>query len=74
MPTHFTFQTIDNAPVHSTFVERSFSLLRTLPTRIAKYAARRRARDELNQLSDYELADIGLSRGQIHSAVYGRTK
>lgn len=40
--------------------------------KIQDYAARRKAIRELNMLDDYVLADIGISRSQIRSAVNGR--
>lgn len=38
---------------------------------LAERARRRRTIAELNALSDRELADIGLTRGEIHQAVGG---
>ncbi|ASY64976.1 hypothetical protein SJ05684_c35610 [Sinorhizobium sojae CCBAU 05684] len=40
--------------------------------KIMEYATKRRAIRELNALDDHALSDIGLSRSQIHAAVYGR--
>ncbi|MCK3779904.1 DUF1127 domain-containing protein [Sinorhizobium chiapasense] len=40
--------------------------------KIMEYAKTRRAIRELNALDDHALSDIGLSRSQIHAAVYGR--
>ena len=40
--------------------------------KINEFVAQRRAVRELNRLSDHELADIGISRSQIRSAVFGR--
>ena len=39
--------------------------------RIDQYFIQRQAVKELNQLSDYELRDIGISRGDILSVVRG---
>jgi uncharacterized protein YjiS (DUF1127 family) len=39
--------------------------------RIQDIRARRRAVRELNMLDDHSLADIGISRSQIRSAVLG---
>jgi uncharacterized protein YjiS (DUF1127 family) len=38
---------------------------------IARYFVRRAAVKRLQEFSDRELRDIGLSRGQIEAAVYG---
>jgi uncharacterized protein YjiS (DUF1127 family) len=38
---------------------------------IANYVARRADLKKLRELSDRELRDIGLARGQIEAAVYG---
>lgn len=40
--------------------------------KIRNYVENRRAVQELQALSDHALSDIGLSRGQIRSAVLGR--
>lgn len=40
--------------------------------RIADYMERRKAVSQLQSLTDRELADIGLSRSEIESAVAGR--
>ena len=40
--------------------------LRSLGTRVEAYRQRRTVLNELGQLSDRELADIGLSRGQLY--------
>jgi uncharacterized protein YjiS (DUF1127 family) len=40
--------------------------------KIKTYVENRRAVQELQSLSDQALSDIGLSRGQIRSAVLGR--
>ena len=50
------------------------SLLHSLVGRIFERLAISRAESELNGLSDYQLADLGLSRGQIHSAVRGELR
>jgi uncharacterized protein YjiS (DUF1127 family) len=47
------------------------SLLHSLVGRILDRLAMFRAETELNGLSDQQLADLGLSRSQIHSAVRG---
>lgn len=39
--------------------------------KIDQYFTQRQAVKELNQLSDYELRDIGISRGDILSVVRG---
>ena len=39
--------------------------------RVNQYFIQRQAVKELNQLSDYELRDIGISRGDILSVVRG---
>ena len=64
---------LDHAPRAGRSVERSLTAPRTLPALIAQFLERRRARYELGKLSDHELADIGLTRGQIQAAVHGRT-
>ncbi|MQW85361.1 DUF1127 domain-containing protein [Sinorhizobium saheli] len=40
--------------------------------KIMEYAKMRRAVRELSALNDHALRDIGISRSQIHAAVYGR--
>ena len=40
--------------------------------KIRNYVENRRAMNELQSLSDHALSDIGLSRGQIRTAVFGR--
>ncbi|NVP55261.1 DUF1127 domain-containing protein [Mycoplana rhizolycopersici] len=40
--------------------------------KIKDFAERRKAIRELSMLDDHTLADIGLSRSQIRSAVHGR--
>lgn len=44
----------------------------TIRQKIKDFAARRRAIRELNMLDDHTLADIGISRSQIRSAVTGQ--
>lgn len=41
-------------------------------SKINQYVARRRAVRELGAMDDHLLADIGVSRSQIQSAVFGR--
>lgn len=43
-------------------------LLRDMTLRIAAWRERRAVTDRLSKMSDHELADIGLSRAQIHCA------
>ncbi|PWL18641.1 DUF1127 domain-containing protein [Falsochrobactrum shanghaiense] len=40
--------------------------------KVQQYVSRRRAVRELGAMDDYLLADIGVSRSQIQSAVFGR--
>ncbi len=47
------------------------NFLQSLLGRILDRLAISRAETELSGLSDYQLADLGLSRSQIHSAVRG---
>ena len=49
------------------------SLLQVLVGRIRDRLAMSRAETELNGLSDYQLADLGLARSQIYWAVRGET-
>ncbi len=37
-----------------------------------QYVSRRRAVRELGAMDDHLLSDIGVSRGQIHTAVFGK--
>lgn len=46
-------------------------LFSALVRRVADAAARRRARNELCALTEHELADIGISRGDIDAVVDG---
>lgn len=48
------------------------SLLRALWRAIAVHLEARRAIRHLQAMSDHELADLGLTRGQIRGAVTGR--
>ena len=49
-------------------------LFRTSARDIAHYFARRAALKRLGELNDRELADIGITRGEIEVAVYGVTR
>ncbi|WP_296765271.1 DUF1127 domain-containing protein [Sediminimonas sp.] len=51
----------------SALVDRISAMLKSLAERHARYAAFRETVSELSELSDRELADIGLSRTQIRS-------
>jgi uncharacterized protein YjiS (DUF1127 family) len=50
------------------------SLLRALWRAIAAHLEARRATRQLQAMSDHELADLGLTRNQIRSAVTGRAR
>jgi len=40
--------------------------------KLVQYAVNRRAVRELSRLSDHTLSDLGISRSEINSAVFGR--
>jgi uncharacterized protein YjiS (DUF1127 family) len=40
--------------------------------KVQQFVSRRRAIRELGAMDDHLLADIGVSRSQIHSAVFGK--
>ena len=48
------------------FTDPAAGLLRRLASRLAAYRAYRRTYRSLDELSDHQLADIGLTRGQLH--------
>ena len=43
-------------------------------SRLQRWAERRALRDQLNQLTDRELRDIGLDRGAIDAVASGRLR
>ncbi|MBN9046733.1 MAG: DUF1127 domain-containing protein [Rhizobiales bacterium] len=44
----------------------------SIRSKLQQYVSRRRALRELGAMDDHLLADIGVSRSQIHNAVNGR--
>ncbi|HEY9040519.1 MAG TPA: DUF1127 domain-containing protein [Roseovarius sp.] len=58
-----------------TLLQSTISVLGDMRSRIAKRRSYRQTVDALSQLSNHELADLGLNRHSIHSdawqAVYG---
>ena len=52
------------------FADRFAALTKNLGARIARYKAYRTTMSELAALSDAELRDLGLCRGQIRSVAY----
>ena len=54
-------------------ISEILSTISELPEKFRKNAEAKRAIKDLSALSDHQLRDMGLCRGDIHSVVYGHS-
>ncbi len=62
-----TFQTTTQQPLGAVAIFRATNLLENAVTKAITWNQSRQTKNELSKLTSRELADIGLTRGDIHN-------